>query len=176
MLKEIEEAVAARLKEKVMSASPKNVRIDEAHSDLTLKTPGIDVIIGGGSFARLAQKYKLTCSVFVIVTFLNRKTVKDRRHGVYPIMEAALGCLVLQTFGLSIDALVPKRIDNITDGKEADEGKVVFQLELETGFTVEKMTDETLGDLLEIGLNYYLKPGDDESDATDIIRIDAGTE
>jgi hypothetical protein len=173
MLKEIEEAVVARLNEKI--ASPKNVRIDEAHSDLTLKMPGIDVIISGGAFSRLAQKYELTCSVFVIVTFQNLKSVKGRRHGVYPILEAVIACLVLQKFGLSIDAFVPKRLDNITDEKEAGEGRAVFQLEFETGWTIEKMTDEDVNDLVTIGLNYYLTPGDEDVDATDIIRVDAGS-
>lgn len=169
MLKEIEEAIVARLTEKV--AAPKNVRIDEAHSDFALNLPGIDVIIGGGSFTRLAQKYKLNCSVFVIVTFQNLKSVKERRHGVYPILTAILTGLTLQDFGLKIDALAPKRLDNITEKDEADDGKIVFQLEFETGFIIERMSDEALVDLFTIGLNYYLKPGDDIADATDIVEF-----
>lgn len=169
MLKEIEEAVVARLQEKI--ATPKNVRIDEAHSDFTLNLPSIEVIIGGGSFTRVAQNYKLKCSVFVIVTFQNLKSVKDRRHGVYPILEAVQVCLILQSFGLKIDGLTPKRLDNITEKDEAEEGKVVFQLEFETGFNIEKMSDEVLADLLSIGLNYYLKPGDDVADASDVVIL-----
>lgn len=169
MLKEIEEAIVARLTEKI--TVPKNVRIDEAHSDFALNLPGIDVIIGGGSFARTAQKYKLNCSVFVIVTFQNLKSVKDRRHGVYPILLAILASLILQDFNLKIDALAPKRLDNITEKDEADDGKIVFQLEFETGFIIEKISDEILVDLLSVGLNYYLKPGDDVADATDIVEF-----
>ncbi len=169
MLTEIEEAVAARLKDKI--TVPKNVRIDEAHSDQTLSLPGIEVIISGGTFVKVAQKYQLNCSVFVIVTFQNLQSVKARRHGVYPIVLAILVCLMLQKLGLKIDALVPKRLDNVTEKEEADAGKIVFQLEFETGFTIDKMTDEVIGDLVLLGLNYYLKPGDDTADATDIITL-----
>lgn len=169
MLKEIEEAVAARLAEKI--TEPKNVRIDEAHSDDTLSLPGIEIIVTGGAFKKVAQKYELTCSVFVIVTFQNLSSVKERRHGVYPILEAIWVCLVLQKCGLAIDALVPKRLDNVTEPEEAEEGKVVFQLQFETGFTMERMSDAEVTDLLRVGMNYYLKPGDDVADATDLVTL-----
>jgi hypothetical protein len=171
MLTSIEEAIVARLAEKI--TVPKNVRIDEAHSELALHLPGIDVIVGGGSFAKIAQRYKLNCSVFVIVTFQNLKSVKDRRHGTYPILLAVLAYLVKQDFGLAIDGLVPKRLDNITEKDAAEAGKIVFQIEFETGFVVDPVNDETVGaeDLLEMGFKYYLKPGDDVADAEDVVKF-----
>lgn len=36
---------------------------------------------------------------------------------------------------------------------------------------VEKISDETVTDLLTIGLNYYLKPGDDTADGTDVATL-----
>jgi hypothetical protein len=35
--------------------------------------------------------------------------------------------------------------------------------------------EEESTDLLEVGLNYYLKPGDDEADATDLVTLEGGT-
>lgn len=122
---------------------------------------------------RVAQHYKITTQVFVIVTFQNLRSTADRRKGVYPIVESIVALLVGRTFDLGIEALRPKRLDNITDAKEADEGKVVFQIEFETGFMIEAEDDETLDDLLAIGLNYYLQdPADDDiADAVDEVTL-----
>jgi hypothetical protein len=133
--------------------------------------PVVDVIVGGGGFARVAQSYKITPQVFVIVTFQNLRSVDDRRKGVYPILESIVALLVGNKFGLKIDALTPKRLDNITEEKEAKEGKIVFQLEFETGFIINSLSDEAIEDLLTIGLNYYLKPGDAVVDATDEVTL-----
>lgn len=167
MLADIETKVAERLNLKL--AEPKRVAVDEAHTALSI--PMIDVVVGGGSFERIAQKYKIMPSVYIIVTFQNLRGTADRRKGIYPIIEAVIGCLVDQTLGLTIDGLVPIRMDNITSQEEATEGKVLYQLEFKTGFIFERMTDEQIGDLLQIGLNYYLTPGDDTADASDLVSL-----
>ncbi|MRR15698.1 MAG: DUF1834 family protein [Deltaproteobacteria bacterium] len=171
MLTDIEEAIAAHLKDRLESVS--RIEIDQAHSPTSLKLPGVDVIMGNGAFARVAQHYKITAQVFVVATFQNLKSVADRRRGVYPIMEALVALLVGRTFDLAIDPLRPKRLDHITEEQEALEGKVVFQLEFETGFIISAASDEEAKDLLRIGLNYYLQdPADDDSaDATDEITL-----
>lgn len=169
MLADIEDRIGARLNQKI--AEPKRVRIDEAHTSLAV--PDIDVVIGGGSFAKVAQEYELKPSVYVIVTFQNMRSVRDRRHGVYPILEAIIGALVLQKLDLAIGALVPIRMDPITTEAEAKEGKVVYQLEFQTSMGFARMSDEQVADLLQIGLNYYLKPGDDTADASDLLTLNA---
>jgi hypothetical protein len=168
MLTEIEEAIVARLNLKI--AAPKRVDIDEAHT--ALGVPAIDVIVGGGSFRKVAQtKYELSPSVYVVVTFQHLRSVRDRRKGVYPILEAIAATLIGQKLGLAIDPLAPKRLDNITEKAEAEDGKIVFQLEFETGFILEKVSDEEITELLSVGFNYYLKPGDDVEDATDLVEL-----
>jgi hypothetical protein len=132
----------------------------------------VDVIVGGGTFTRVAQTYKVTPQVFVIVTFQNLRSVADRRRGVYPILKAILALLIGQKLGLPIEALRPKRLDNITEEKEANEGKIVFQIEFETGFVINATEDEeAVTDLLRLGLSYYLQdPTDDNvADASDIV-------
>lgn len=169
MLTQIEENVAARLDEKL--EKPKRVTIDEAHGQTALAMPAIDVVCGGGPFAKAAQSWKLQLTVYVIVTFQNLRSVRDRRKGVYPILLAVLGWLTGEKLGLPIERLKPARLDNITNKEEAEEGKIVFQLSFETAFVFEKLSDEDVGEILEIALNYYLKPGDDEVDAMDIVRV-----
>jgi hypothetical protein len=167
MLTEIEEKIAERLNAKI--TEPKSVAIDQAHGALAV--PAIEVIVSGGEFARVAQHYKLRASVFVVVTFKHLRSTAERRKGVYPILEAIVACLVSQSLGLKIDGLDPKRLDNITEKEEAEEGKIVFQLEFETSFVIERLSDEAITDLFTIGLNYYLKPGDAVADATDGVVV-----
>ena len=173
MLTEIEEAVQGRLNTKLTSVS--RVAIDEAHSPLTIKLPGVDVIVGGGVFEKVGQHRRLKPSVYVIVTFSNLRSVADRRKGVYPILESIVALLARNNLGLAIDPLIPKRLDNITEKEEAADAKIVFQLEFETGFVIEEITDEVATDLLRVGLNYYLATPDGEigttADATDNVTL-----
>jgi len=172
MLTDIEEKIVEILDAGITGVH--RVSVDEAHSARALNVPVVDVIVGGGAFARVAQHYKLTAQVYAIVTFQHLRSVADRRKGVYPILEAIIGLLAGNTLGLAISALVPRRLDNITEEREAQEGKIVFQLEFETSFTAAAQTEEELKDLLAIGLNYYLQdPADDKkADAADEVSLE----
>lgn len=171
MLTDIEEKIVERLNAKLTDVS--RIAIDEAHSLQALKMPSVDVVVAGGPFIRVGQQIKLKPQVFVIVTFQNLRSAADRRKGVYPILEAIVALLVDNKLGLKIDALLPKRLDNITEESEAQAGKIVIQMEFETGFIIDKQDDEVITDLLRIGLNYYLQdPVDDEvADATDLVTL-----
>lgn len=171
MLTDLEQTIVDHLSQCLAAAS--RISIDEAHSPTSLKLPGVDVIVGGGKFERAAQQYKLVAQVYVIVTFQNLRSVADRRRGVYPILEAVLALVSGCSFNLKISPLRPVRLDNITEEQEAAEGKVVFQMEFETGFVVVAQADETVTDLLRVGMNYYLQdPADDnESDASDLVTL-----
>jgi hypothetical protein len=171
MLTDIEQAIVDHLHERLAAAS--RISIDEAHSAVSLKMPAVDVIVGGGKFERVAQQYKLVAQVYVIVTFQNLRSVADRRRGVYPILEAVLALLSGRSFDLKISPLRPWRLDNITEEQEAAEGKVVFQIEFETGWVIAAQADETVTDLLRVGLNYYLQDpaDDDEVDAADLVTL-----
>jgi len=173
MLAEIEEAIAARLTLKV--PDPKNVEIEEKHGALAL--PAIEVYAAGGPFTKVGQRYKLRPSIFVVVTFKNMRSVKERRAGMYPVLETVVSALVLQTLDLSIDPLTPKEITNITLEEEEDEGKIVFAVEFQTGFFIDRIDDDaaTAEDLLTMGFKYYLKPGDDVADAEDVVEFGSET-
>jgi hypothetical protein len=173
MLAQIEAAVAARLTLKV--SEPKHVDVEEKHGALAL--PAIEVYAAGGPFTRIGQRYKLKPSIFVVVTFQDMRSVKDRRAGMYPVLEAVVSALMQQTLGLSIDPLTPKEIANITLEEEEDEGRIVFAAEFETGFFIDRIDDDAAAaeDLLEMGFKYYLKPGDDVADAEDVVEFGSET-
>jgi len=168
MLTDIEEKIVERLNAKI--TEPKRVDIEEAHKALSV--PSIDVIVGGGKFARIAQSYKLQANVFVIVTFQHLRSIRDRRKGVYPLLEAILASLVGQSLGLKIDRLVPKRLDNITEKEEAEDGKIVFQIEFETGFIINELSDEAITDLITVGLGYYLRLEDEAAVVQDTVTLE----
>lgn len=151
------------------------VSIDKAHSELALNVPVVNVIVGGGAFTRSTMsQFKLAAQVYIIVSFKNLRSEADRRKGVYPILEAIMGLLIGQQLDLAITPLVPKRLDNITDEKEAQEGKLVFQIEFETGFVVGPLEEADADDLLKVGLSYYLQdPADDnKADGADLIDLE----
>ena len=50
-------------------------------------------------------------------------------------------------------------------------GLIAFSLEMSTSYTISRLDDEAVTDLLTVGLNYYLKPGDDIVDASDIVTL-----
>jgi hypothetical protein len=129
------------------------------------------VIVGGGSFQKVSKHYKLAANVYVVVTFQNLRSVKDRRKGVYPIIESIAALLINNSLGLSIDPLKPRRLDNITEKAEAEDGRIVFQLEFETGFVIEKLSDDEIVDLYTVGLTYYLAPDDEAADAADVVTV-----
>ena len=173
MLAEIEKAVAARLTLKV--SEPKHVEIEEKHSSLAM--PAIEVYTGPGPFEKVGQRYKLRPSIFIIVTFQHKRSTEDRRAGVYPVLEAVAAALILQTLNLPIDPLRPKGIENITLEEEEDEGKIVFAVEFQTGFIIDRIDDDAAAavDLLRVGFEYYLKPGDDVADAEDVVEFESET-
>lgn len=167
MLADIETKIVERIKAKV--TQPRDVDIHKAHSALI--TPAVFVVIGNGRFSKVAQKIKLEASVYITVEFKNMKGEEERRKGIYPIFEAIVACLIFQNLGLSIDPLVPVNFQNITEEEEAKAGKILFQAEFKTGFIIDEVSDEVVTDLLKVGLNYYLKPGDDVSDSSDTVTL-----
>jgi hypothetical protein len=77
--------------------------------------------------------------------------------------------LLLQDLGLGIKPLIPKSWRNATSEELRKKGLIAFTLELGTSYVISKLGEEATDDLLSIGLNYYLKPGDDIVDASDVI-------
>ncbi len=173
MLADIETEIVDLLSASLTSVN--RISIDPAHNDLALNVPVVNVIVAGGAFARSTMsQFKLTAQVSVIVSFKNLRSEADRRAGVYPILEAIMGLLIGQQLDLAITPLVPKRLDNITDEKEAQEGKLIFQIEFETGFVVGPMAQADAEDLLKVGLSYYLQDpaDDDKADGADLIELE----
>jgi len=138
--------------------------------------PAVFLSTETGDYKRITQtKYRCELTLVIVVIFKNYKSEKDRRHGVYPILQGIINLLLLQDLDLEILPIIPKSFRNITDDALADKGLMAYQIELETSYVIEKTDDETTVDLLTVGLEYYLQdPVDDEViDAQDVVTIDS---
>lgn len=134
--------------------------------------PTVSVATEEGKFTRITDvTYNQTLNIHVYVVFKNFKNEAERRKGLYPILEGIIGILALQKLGLAIEALKPVRFGNVTTEEMDGLGLLAYEIVFETGYNITKMDEEQAVDLLKVGLDYYLKPGDDASDASDIVTL-----
>ncbi len=134
--------------------------------------PTVSVAIFEGTFEKVTQitwKQKLT--VNVLLTFKHERGEEERRRGINPLVQGVVQYLMLRDLGLNMEPLKPVRFRDVTDEADYEERKIVYLVEFSTSFTVTKVDLEVAGDLLAVGLNYYLKPGDEVVDASDLVTL-----
>ncbi len=164
---EIEDAIISRLQ-----AQGIDLRMEIKEGAAGIPINRIEVFTNAGRLDKISQNtFKQTVTVSLLLFFRNIRTEKDRRRGLYPILEGIIGILLLQTLELSISPVLPKAFRNVTTEEDRTAGELVYLVELETSYTITKTSDEQVTDLLLMGLNYFLKPGDDVSDASDNVVL-----
>ncbi|OPY07252.1 MAG: hypothetical protein A4E68_01934 [Syntrophaceae bacterium PtaB.Bin095] len=169
MLSEIEEAVAARITEKLAAAAG-YVAVQRGTEGVP--KPAVYVSVEEGAFEKVsADVFRQTVKGYVDIVFSHLGNEEQRRRGIYPILEGVLQTLLLQTLGLEIAPVRPKAFRNVTSETLRAKGLLAYSLEFETSCHLRKLDEEEAADLLRIGLNYYLQdPEDDEVvDASDLI-------
>lgn len=168
MLADIEQNALDLLKSKGLRA--RDFAVQKGADSLV--NPAVHAAIEAGAMTKVSKTtFRQEVELYLYLTFKNLKKEKERREGLYPILEGAIQLLLLQTLDLTIDPLVPVKFANVTTEQDTQEGKLVFYVQFKTFYYVEKVEEEAAAELLQIGLNYYLKPGDDEVDATDIVEL-----
>lgn len=169
ILSDIERAALDRLKNKGLKVNVFEVKKD---TDIVRMTPAVRAVIADGKFSEVTQKtYRIDASLYVIIIFRHVSDEESRRKGIYPILLGVVNYLGGQKLGLDISRLMPGPFREITNAEDTEKGLIVFQLQFRTWFHIDKLTDEQAGDLLKIGVSYYLKPGDDVADAQDEIDL-----
>jgi len=135
--------------------------------------PTVSVAISDGAFEKVTQTvYRQKVIVNVLLTFKNERGEEERRKGINPLVQGVIGYLMLRDLGLKMTPLTPRRFSEVTDDDDYEARKILYLVVFETSFTITKMNEEEpTSDLLRVGLNYYLKPGDDTADASDIINL-----
>lgn len=90
--------------------------------------------------------------------------------GAYQILKDVRTLILNQDLGLAIERFVPGAIKTLYNTKVGKDGLAIYSQEWTTAF-VEHTPTEVEVDLLKIGMGYYLKPGDDVADASDILTF-----
>jgi len=169
---EIEKKIQQRIEDKITSI--RDVDIQKGVKG-ALINPAVAVSVEEGSFEQRGQKsFKTPTTVYVEIEFKNLRSEEDRRKGSFPILLAIIQFLMLQEFDLGIDPLMPVRWRNVTDDEDFKKAIMRVQIIFKTGFTITKTDEEAADDLLRVGLNYYLKPGDDVADISDLLTLQEG--
>lgn len=170
MLTQIEDAIVARIETK-LAATAGMVSVQKGAEGIP--HPAVYVSTEAARFEKATmQSYRQEVTIFVDVIFSHLASEGERRKGVYLILQGIVQTLLLQDLGLAIKALVPRNWKNVTTEEFREKGLIVYSLELATSFVIAKLDDEVVADLLTVGLNYYLKPGDDIIDASDELTLE----
>ena len=158
MITQIEDAIVALLKVK-LTASTAGISVQKGFEGLPV--PAVYVSTEAGRFEKITQStFREHLTIYVDILFLQLSDERERRKGIYLIMDGILQTLLLQDLGLSIKPLMPESWRNTTHEEFRKKGLMAFSLEVATSYTITKQDDETVTDLLAVGLNYYLEPGD----------------
>jgi phage gp37-like protein len=152
---------------------------DETFFTQFRKFPAAWVTIGGSKAKAIsARKTLLMPVIAVMVGTRNVRGERQTRHGVldqpgsYQLLDDVRRLLAGQTFDLAIEPLsvgADRTLFNVRRGSEA---LSVLAAEFSTRFTF-GIDEETasLPDMTSLNLRYFLKPGDDVEDATDVITL-----
>jgi len=170
MINQIEDAIVTRIKAKLGATAGK---VDVQKGVEGIPQPAVYVSTEAGRFEKLTQasfKQHLTLFVDIVFSYRGAKD-SERRKGIYLILEGILQALLLQDLGLTIKPLEPQSWRNTTIEELRGQGMLSFSLELSTAYPISRLDDEALVDLLTIGLNYYLTPGDDTTVSSDTVIL-----
>lgn len=92
--------------------------------------------------------------------------------GAYQLLEDNKLALVNQSLGLRIAPLTPGPIRSVMKGLANRDAVAVYAQTFTTRWMEEFPDDESAyPDLLRIGLNYLIKPGDEEIDTSDLVTL-----
>lgn len=170
MLSQIEEAILARIRSGMDNASGQ-MAVQRGVEDI--RQPGVYTSTEAAKFTRVTQRsFRCEVTIFVDIIFSHLASEGERRKGVYLILDGVVRALLLQTLGLAIDPLVPRSWKNSTVEALREKGLIAYSLELSTSYPMTVAEETTADELLTVGLQYYLKPGDDIADAVDLVTLE----
>lgn len=134
--------------------------------------PTASVAIFEGTFEKVTQAaWKQKVTVNVLLTFKHERGEEERRRGINPLVQGVVQTLMLRDLGLAMEPLKPVRFREVTESEDHEARKIVYLIEFATSFVITRQSDEEVTDLLRIGLDYYLKPGDGARDASDLVEL-----
>lgn len=168
MLYEVLNAILSKLKKESFSVYENYGKILDNYT-----FPAVFVDLESVDYVNLTRgKYKVILNISVYLLVRNYRSESDMNMQMFNILEGVAGILTNNSFNLEIEPIRPVRVTNISTEEHRIQKINIFKLDIQTSYIVDKpKREEIYGDLLRIGLEYYLKPGDDVEDAKDIITL-----
>lgn len=169
MLAEIEDAVVELVEG--LGLPVRDVDLKELQRGNVARAAGV-VSIEDATFRKQGQSvFRCEPTIVIVILFRQLKGDRDRRKGLYPLLEGVQSRLALETLNLGIDPLVPARWRNVTDEELASYGIKAYQIEFRTGFAMRKPADDEAEELIRIGLDYFLPADDTAPSAQDLVIL-----
>lgn len=152
--------------------------LDGDIGEIVRRYPAIWVVYAGSQKPQKIgpEKYKTTATFALIHAARNVKNEASTRKGsvgevgVYQILKDSSTLMLNSDLGLEIDHFQPGAVRSLYNTKVRGMALSVFSQEWTTQFIQAVPTKEAV-DLLSFGVNYFIKPGDDVADATDVINL-----
>ena len=152
--------------------------LDEDLGEVIRSYPAVWVLFAGSSKPQKvgAEKWKFPATFVTMVAARNVRNEASTRRGAaneigtYQMLRHLRTLLMNNDLGLEISRFQPGAVRSLYNTKVRGKGLSVFSQEWSTAWIEDVPKDEER-DLLKIGLNYYLKPGDDVVDATDQVIL-----
>lgn len=152
--------------------------LDEDLGEVIRAYPAIWVVFAGsGKPEKLgAEKWKIPGTFVTMVAARNVRNEASTRRGAaneigtYQMLRHVRTLLMNEDFGLAIARFQPGAVRSLYNTKVRGQALSVFAQEWTTHW-VETVPTAEEKDMLKVGLNYYLKPGDAVVDAADLITV-----
>jgi phage gp37-like protein len=191
MIAEIEDALVAAVKSAdfgyklgtVASYGGELGGDDKALALLVRQFPAVWVTFKGESDPKpvgtARNKWKAAADFMLLVATHSPRGERFTRHsanattevGAYQIIKDTRLLLLNQDLNLAIDHFKPGAVKSLFNKKLLAQSMAVFSLELKTQYAISQPAEANQPDWLRTGFNYYLKPGDNIADATDLITL-----
>ena len=141
--------------------------------------PGVWVVYAGGPKPKKigAEKWKVQANFAIMVGERNVRNEAATRKGdqlnvgTYQMLKDVRTSMLNQDLGLAIERFEPGAERTLFNTKVRSIGLSVMSQEWSTAYVLHAPSEEALHDLLRVGLNYFIKPGDDEVDASDEVTL-----
>ncbi|NVO00757.1 MAG: hypothetical protein HXX17_15685 [Geobacteraceae bacterium] len=159
--KAVEELLVSRIDAIQASARQKDSR--NIFSDIVLTV----AILRGRDKPVGPYQFKTEVVINIMLSFSDASGEEARREGINPLVQGIRRKLARQRLNLDITDILPRGWEDVTTEELWEQNKIVYNVEFATSFTWSISEDGETPDLLGVGIEYFLQPGDDIADAED---------
>lgn len=184
MIDAIEDAIIERIKAAEGMKYLKTVatyggELDDDLAYVVRSYPAVWIVYAGGGKPKkiAAEKWKVPVSFAIMVAARNVRNEASTRKGdavnvgTYQMLKDVRTLMLNQDLGLEIERFEPGAVRTLFNTKVRSDSLSVMSQEWAAAYIEYAPTEEALHELLRVGLNYFIKPGDDVIDASDEVTL-----